>query len=353
MQHGCNKKFFLFLQSSCIKETLALVQELLPTIMEISNASKGGAPEILQDIQLSNKNIVCFERDISHLQSELAELSGREIEFSHSGRPSEIVTALKSYFGTRCLQLHSLVADIIFLLTLFDKIASSDTFDGKDVMNKATSALLQQSEINEDIKSVINKIAVKLGTGSTMLGVITALVSMSGWIQYLNSTFTRWYYSEIQKLAEPEVMQIMKTAGQDGGSMYSKIGMYAFFIFFTIAVISLVAARMTQKPKNEADVVPGGLAKGLTLNDIAEKHGVSVDIMVAEFKKGIAVEMEHTTDREVAKEITLDHLFEDPKYYDKLKKVEEYVDKKGVEHVAAALPQTEEEPIKEGNNCGC
>ena len=27
--------------------------------------------------------------------------------------------------------------------------------------------------------------------------------------------------------------------------------MYAFFIFFTIAVISLVAARMTQKPKNE------------------------------------------------------------------------------------------------------
>ena len=105
--------------------------------------------------------------------------------------------------------------------------------------------------------------------------------------------------------------------------------------------------------KKESDVVPGGLAKGLTLNDIAEKHGVSVDIMVAEFKKGIAVEMEHTTDREVAKEITLDHLFEDPKYYDKLKKVEEYVDKKGVEHVAAALPQTEEEPVNEGKDCGC
>ena len=87
----------------------------------------------------------------------------------------------------------------------------------------------------------------------------------------------------------------------------------------------------------ETDVVPGGLAKGLSLNDIAEKHGVSVDIMVAEFKKGIAVEMEHTTDREVAKEITLDHLFEDPKYYDKLAKVEEYVDKKGVERVAAAF----------------
>lgn len=228
-----------------------------------------------------------------------------------------------------------------------DKIASSDSFDGKDAMNKATSALLQQSEINEDLKSAINKIAVKLGTGSTMLGIITALVSMSGWIQYLDSSFTKWYYTEIQKLAEPQVMQIMQDLGKSEGTFYGKLGMYAFFIFFTIAVISLVAARMTQKPKNEADVVPGGLAKGLSLNDIAEKHGVSVDMMVAEFKKGIAVEMEHTTDREVAKEITLDHLFEDPKYYDKLKKVEEYVDDKGVEHVGAALPQTEEEPVNE------
>ena len=99
--------------------------------------------------------------------------------------------------------------------------------------------------------------------------------------------------------------------------------------------------------KEGEDQIPGGLAKGMTLNDIAEKHGMSVDMLVAEFKKGIQTEMEHTTDREMAKEITMDHLFEDPKYYTKLATVEEYVDDKGVEHVAAALPQTEEEPIKE------
>jgi hypothetical protein len=145
-------------------------------------------------------------------------------------------------------------------------------------MNKATAALLQQKDLDEDLKSAINKIAVKLGTGATMLSVITALVSMGGWIQYLNATFTRWYYSEIQKLAEPEVMDIMQSMGKAGqveGSIWGKFGMYAFFIFFTIAVISLVAARMTQKPKKE------------------------------------------------------------------------YVDKKGVERVGAALPQTEEEPIEE------
>jgi len=102
--------------------------------------------------------------------------------------------------------------------------------------------------------------------------------------------------------------------------------------------------------KEGEDNIPGGLAKGMTLNDIAEKHGMSVDMLVAEFKKGIQTEMEHTTDREMAKEITMDHLFEDPQYYTKLATVEEYVDDKGVEHVAAALPQTEEEPIKEGED---
>ena len=135
-----------------------------------------------------------------------------------------------------------------------DKIASADAFDGKDAMGKATSALLQQSEINEDLKSAINKIAIKLGSGATMMGIITAFLSISGWIQYLDSSFTKWYYTEIQKLAEPEVMQVMQDmgkAGQAEGSIYGKLGMYAFFIFFTIAVISLVAARMTKRNKNE------------------------------------------------------------------------------------------------------
>ena len=159
-----------------------------------------------------------------------------------------------------------------------DKIASADDFNGTDAMNKATSALLQQNDLDEDLKSAINKIAVKVGGSSTMMAIITAFISVSGWIQYLDSSFTKWYYSEIQKLAEPEVMKIMQDmgkAGQAEGSVWAKLGMYAFFIFFTIAVISIVAARLTKTTKNE------------------------------------------------------------------------YVDDKGVEHVAAALPQTEEEPVTE------
>jgi hypothetical protein len=39
-----------------------------------------------------------------------------------------------------------------------------------------------------------------------------------------------------------------------------------------------------------------------------------------ELEAGIAVEMEHTDDPKVAKRIALDHLAEDPEYYEKLAK---------------------------------
>ena len=253
-----------------------------------------------------------------------------------------------------------------------DKIAMSK-FNPNDAMNAAASALASQTDLDEDLKSTINKIAVKIGTGSTMAGIITALVSMSGWLKYLDSSFTKWYYSEIQHLAEPEVMRVMQdmgAAGQAEGSLWAKFGMYAFFIFFTIATISLVAARMTKKSKNEifvneiavqTDNIPGGLASKKTMKDFVQKYdskGYYHPTQMAQYikekiKQGTKVEMEHTTDPKIAFEIAKDHIWEDLKYYDKLAKVEEYVDKKGVEHVAAALPQTEEEPVNEGKGCDC
>jgi len=74
---------------------------------------------------------------------------------------------------------------------------------------------------------------------------------------------------------------------------------------------------------NEVDKIPGGLAKGKTLDDIAKKHNVEKDELEKQLEKGIKVEAEHTTDKAAAKEIAMDHLFEDPKYYDKLSKIDE------------------------------
>ena len=111
---------------------------------------------------------------------------------------------------------------------------------------------------------------------------------------------------------------------------------------------------------NEADEIPGGLSNGKTMKDFVQKYNSNeyyANSQMAEhikekIKQGVKVEMEHTTDPKVAFEIAKDHVWEDLNYYDKLQKMEEYVDKKGVEHVAAALPQTEEEPVNEGKDFG-
>ena len=85
------------------------------------------------------------------------------------------------------------------------------------------------------------------------------------------------------------------------------------------------------------DKIPGGKAKGKSLKDIAIMHCKSdsknkpderkiekmLDHLKSEFKKGIKTELEHTTDENIAREIAMDHLYEDPKYYTKLSKIEE------------------------------
>ena len=59
------------------------------------------------------------------------------------------------------------------------------------------------------------------------------------------------------------------------------------------------------------DRLPGGLADKSKPGDFDQDQ----------LRMGISVEMEHTNDRKVAKEIAMDHLKEDPRYYSKLKRV--------------------------------
>lgn len=73
---------------------------------------------------------------------------------------------------------------------------------------------------------------------------------------------------------------------------------------------------------NETEKLKGGLSDNMSLGDIAVKHKVDIKDITNQFLQGVKVEMEHTNDKQKAKEIAMDHLYEDPKYYTKLKKVE-------------------------------
>jgi Protein of unknown function (DUF5661) len=60
----------------------------------------------------------------------------------------------------------------------------------------------------------------------------------------------------------------------------------------------------------------------LTAEQVAKKHGVSIDHVNQQLVHGIKHEHEHTSNTALAREIALDHLGEDPNYYTKLNQVE-------------------------------
>ena len=62
--------------------------------------------------------------------------------------------------------------------------------------------------------------------------------------------------------------------------------------------------------------------KASTPKQIANKHDVSLDVILKQLAKGKKVEKEHTTHENLAKLIALHHLSELPNYYTRLQKAE-------------------------------
>lgn len=92
------------------------------------------------------------------------------------------------------------------------------------------------------------------------------------------------------------------------------------------------------KPKGgfvKEEEIEGGKAKDKSLMDLAKKHTKDrttqkqsperiekmYNHLERQLKKGTKVEMEHTDNKKIAKEIAMDHLTEDPNYYNKLAKI--------------------------------
>jgi hypothetical protein len=70
------------------------------------------------------------------------------------------------------------------------------------------------------------------------------------------------------------------------------------------------------------NTIKGGKADKFSIKDIAKKFNVSVEKIESQIKKGIEIEKEHTSDKEKATEIAMDHVTEFPDYYDRIEKME-------------------------------
>ena len=87
---------------------------------------------------------------------------------------------------------------------------------------------------------------------------------------------------------------------------------------------------VTAEKKDPENKLPGGKGDKLSAADVDQD----------ELSMGLSVEAEHTSDPEIAKEIALDHLSEDPHYYSKLKKT-------GLEEKVNALKEVIRKVVKE------
>jgi hypothetical protein len=71
-------------------------------------------------------------------------------------------------------------------------------------------------------------------------------------------------------------------------------------------------------------LIKGGKADNMSIEDIAKKHGVSVESIEKQIEQGISIESEHVgSDTSRAREISMDHLAEFPDYYDRLNRMED------------------------------
>ena len=101
------------------------------------------------------------------------------------------------------------------------------------------------------------------------------------------------------------------------------------------AQVNAITQRMSGKKKtNESFIsqldsifecdenLKGGKADGMTPEDIAKKHGVSVEEINKQLEMGMEIEKEHAKDEKTRMEIALDHIAEIKNYYTRLSKME-------------------------------
>lgn len=87
--------------------------------------------------------------------------------------------------------------------------------------------------------------------------------------------------------------------------MNDKLKSFTAFSIFTLACYWMISF---DDKKGHKNVLKGGKGDKLSRKDVDPK----------EFKMGVKVEMEHTNDKDIARDIVFDHLEEDRHYYSKL-----------------------------------
>jgi len=188
----------------------------------------------------------------------------------------------------------------------------------------------------ESIIKGLEGVENKIGQAANKLGVVPTHESEEVAIEEAeinNEEEFRAYAEEVLKKAHGEDYDEAKAKETIDGILAKADGDFG-------AAIGMLTSGLGEAVEANEDMVPGGLSDNMTAQELADKHGVDVAEIEAAIEKGVKVEMEHTDDEKIAHEVAMDHIFEDPKYYDKLANMEnesETVEEGNEEKVALEL----------------
>ena len=130
-----------------------------------------------------------------------------------------------------------------------DSVVDANLNPNKDAL-KVQSKVGKEVSIDEGLMDTIRKYA----DGATYITGAGSLLSGLGiggaYLNYLDSKFSEWYYSKIQKLADWEIHQLLQQKhGVDVDISQWEVWAlkYAFMAFFIMFVVSFAAKLITKK----------------------------------------------------------------------------------------------------------
>lgn len=300
------------LESFKLSDAVHFHDELNPAIFEGDTMK----PEVREQLLTIAEDFV-EHLGINHIDIEDITISGSSAAYSYT-KHSDI-------------DLHILVD--------MEKFNNDDVyrelFDAKKVIyNEQHDILINGHEVELYVQDT-NQPVISLGEYS---------VINDSWIKLprkrranLDQIATRLKFEKLYKLSEyavksknlekiKAVLQTIRRYRQAGLDLHGEFGPenLAFKALRSKGVIKRLYNLADQLHSERLSIPESKLLDKPTLSvvELARKHKVDKKQIEDQLSKGIKIEMEHTKKYEVAKEIALDHLKEDPKYYDKLKTVE-------------------------------
>ena len=224
-------------------------------------------------------------------------------------------------------------------------LVDMEKFNNDDVYRELFDA--KKVIYNEQHDIVINGHEVELYVQDTNQPVISLgeySVINDSWIKLprkrranLDQISTRLKFEKLYRLAEyavksrnlekiKAVLHTIRKYRQAGLDLHGEFGPenLAFKALRTKGVIKRLYQLADELHSERLSIPESKLLNKPTMSvaEIAKKHNVDKKHIDDQLSKGIKIEMEHTKLYDVAKEIALDHLKEDPNYYTKLSKVE-------------------------------